>query len=173
MFLSISLSFHYFLLCGSFPWLGSFSLSLSVSVSVCDYLAQRDPAAHSSCTDHKPQQHNKLRLQRWRDPSCKFLAWASHLNSPRRQFTVHYGGGTKWQQSRDTYFNNRRRSDDLLAEAASCFVTGVELMRFREVGVWSSYPQGRKASVHLIAFQYENIKESMYVQQLLYDKNKN
>ncbi|MED6267864.1 hypothetical protein CHARACLAT_016396 [Characodon lateralis] len=40
-----------------------FFLSLSASVSYWAHLAKRDPAAHSSCTDHKPQQHNKLKLQ--------------------------------------------------------------------------------------------------------------
>lgn len=58
------------------------SVSLS---SVCpSAVALPNPAAHLSCTDHKPQQHNKLdgRGGLRRPP-------------PHKQLTVHYEGGAK------------------------------------------------------------------------------
>lgn len=69
-------------------------LFLCLSLSVC--VAQPDPAAHSSCMDHKPQQRNKLRLQgrrgeREHQLQVLDLALYLHLHHPWRWFTVHYG----------------------------------------------------------------------------------
>lgn len=58
-----------------------FGRSLLLYLSV--YLALSNPAAHSSCMDHKPQQHNKLRLQRWWNPSSNFQTELHISISPR------------------------------------------------------------------------------------------
>ena len=58
---------------------------------------------------------------------------------PADKLTVHYGGGTKWQQSRNTYLSSHRwRSGDLLAGASN----ESAVMRFMEVSAWNSCPAG-------------------------------
>lgn len=129
-------------------------LFLCLSLSVC--VAQPDPAAHSSCMDHKPQQRNKLRLQGWRGErehqlQVLDLALYLHLHHPWRRFTVHYGWGTKWQQSRNAYFNSHRWcSNDLLAGGVERWVLCDEIQESECVK-----QQGRKVTAHLITFWYQ------------------
>lgn len=72
--------------------------------------------------------------------ACQPLGFHVFLPSlPADTLTVHYGGGAKWQQSRNTYLSSHRwRSGDLLAGASN----ESAVMRFMEVSVWNSCPAG-------------------------------
>lgn len=128
-------------------------LFLCLSLSVC--VAQPDPASHSSCMDHKPQQRNKLRLQgrrgeREHQLQVLDLALYLHLHHPWRWFTVHYGWGTKWQQSRNTYFNSHRWcSNDLLAGGVERWVLCDEIQESECVSETAG-PQSHCAFNHLL-----------------------